>query len=75
MKGMKFIHFSCSQSQKAKVLGRKDVRVPPTGSYITIRTTENIPLLANRSKDLALLDNITICDRVMGSFETLLGLN
>jgi hypothetical protein len=31
-----------------------------------------IPLLANRSKYLALLDNITICDRVVGSFGVIL---
>jgi hypothetical protein len=47
----------------------KDVRVPSEGNYKTVQITENIPLLANRSKDNALLDNITMCDRVVGNAE------
>ncbi|MHC4601992.1 MAG: hypothetical protein ACYS6W_01535 [Planctomycetota bacterium] len=35
---------------------------------IAIETVENIPLLSNKSKDLALLDNITICGRVEVSY-------
>ena len=33
------------------MIGMKDVRLPSAGSYITVRTVENILLLSNRSKD------------------------
>ena len=39
--------------------------MPSEGNYKTVQTTDKIPLLSNRSKDNALLDNITMCDRVV----------
>jgi hypothetical protein len=50
--------------QKANMIGMKDVRLPSAGSYRTVRTVETISLLSDMSKNLVLLDNITIFGRV-----------